>query len=77
MDALFTRTIKSGKTTYFIDVKEAKNKSKYLSITESKLKDNVQEGEKKFSSKKLIIFDNSIEKFRSALDEAFKLVNKE
>jgi hypothetical protein len=77
MDALFTRTIKSGKTTYFIDVKEAKNKSKYLTITESKLKDNVQEGEKKFTSKKLIIFDNAVEKFRGALDEAFKLVNKE
>ena len=55
MDALFTRTTKSGKTTYFIDVKEAKNKSKYLTITESKLKDDVQEGETKFTQKKLII----------------------
>jgi len=76
MDPLFSKTIKSGKTTYFVDVREAKNKSKYLTITESKLKDNAQEGEKKFIQKKLIIFDNSIEKLRTALDEAFNMINK-
>jgi hypothetical protein len=76
MDPLFSKTVKSGKTTYFVDVREAKNKSKYLTITESKLKDNAQEGEKKFIQKKLIIFDNSIEKLRTALDEAFNMINK-
>jgi 3-hydroxymyristoyl/3-hydroxydecanoyl-(acyl carrier protein) dehydratase len=71
MDSLFSKTVKAGDRTYFIDVKEAKNKSKYLTIAESKL---AKEGEKKFSRSSVMIFDNQIEKFRDALDEALKLV---
>ena len=73
MDALFSKTIKAGDRTYFIDVKEAKNKSKYLTIAESKPS---KEGEKKFSRSSVMIFDNQIEKFRSALEEALNLVTK-
>ena len=29
--------VRSGGTTYFVDLKEAKNRSKYLSICESKI----------------------------------------
>ena len=46
MDSLFSKTVKAGDRTYFIDVKEAKNKAKYLTIAESKL---AKEGEKKSS----------------------------
>jgi hypothetical protein len=72
MDSLFSKTIKAGKTTYFIDVKEAKNKNKYISIAESTL---AKEGEeKKFTRKSITIFDNQLEKFREALNEAMKMV---
>jgi hypothetical protein len=77
MDALFSKTIKSGKTTYFVDVREAKNHTKYLTLTESKLKEDAQEGEKKFTQKKIIIFDNSLEKLRSAFDEALQIINRQ
>ncbi len=33
MDQLFNKIIKSGNNTYSLDVKEAKNQSKYLAIT--------------------------------------------
>jgi len=70
MDSLFSKTIKAGDRTYFIDVKEAKNKSKYLTIAESKPS---QEDDKKFIRSSVMIFDNQIENFRSAFEEAIKL----
>ncbi|MBI1805082.1 MAG: DUF3276 family protein [Ignavibacteriae bacterium] len=63
-DAIYSTMIKAGKTSYFIDVKEAKNGNKYLSISETKMEGN----EKK--RKTLIIFGENIEQFRQAVDEA-------
>ncbi|MBI1806048.1 MAG: DUF3276 family protein [Ignavibacteria bacterium] len=74
MDALFSKSIKAGDRTYFIDVKEAKNKSKYLTIAESKL---AKEGDKKFSRSSVMVFDNQVEKIREALDEAIKTMKRE
>jgi 3-hydroxymyristoyl/3-hydroxydecanoyl-(acyl carrier protein) dehydratase len=73
MDALFSKSIKAGDRTYFIDVKEAKNKSKYLTIAESKPS---KDGEKKFSRSSVMVFDNQIEKFGEALGEALQLLKK-
>ena len=73
MDALFSRAIKAGDRTYFIDVKEAKNKSKYLTIAESKPS---KEGEKKFTRSSVMVFDNQVEKFREAIDDAMKALGK-
>lgn len=35
-NASFSRQIKSGRSTYFVDVKETKNGDKYLSISENR-----------------------------------------
>ncbi|MBI5021977.1 MAG: DUF3276 family protein [Ignavibacteriales bacterium] len=71
MESLFSKTVKAGKTTYFIDVREAKNKNKYISIAESTL---AKEGEeKKFTRKNIMIFDNQLDKFREAFNEAIKI----
>ena len=69
-DAIYSATIKAGKTNYFIDVKEAKNNTKYLSITESKFEDN----EKK--RKSILIFGESIEQVRQAVNEAADAASK-
>jgi hypothetical protein len=69
MDALFSKIVKATDRTYFIDVKEAKNKSKYLTISESK---KAREGDKKFTRSSIMVFDNQVEKFREALDEALQ-----
>ncbi len=34
-NALFSTKVKVGRNTYYVDVKEAKNGNKYLSITEN------------------------------------------
>ncbi|HTK82738.1 MAG TPA: DUF3276 family protein [Bacteroidota bacterium] len=70
MDALFSRSLKAGGRTYFFDVKEAKNKSKYMTISESK---PPKEGETKFTRSSIMVFDTQIDQFRDAIDEAMKI----
>jgi hypothetical protein len=71
MDALFSKSVKAKDRTYFIDVKEAKNKSKYLTIAETKPSRD-KEGEKKFSRSSVMVFDNQLENFHEALEEAIR-----
>ena len=63
-DASFSKTVKAGRTTFFVDIKEAKNGNQYLSITESQINGE----EKKKTS--IRIFGETIEEFRKAIDEA-------
>jgi hypothetical protein len=56
--------VRSGRTTYFIDLKEAKNGNKYLSLSENRV-----DGEEKKRTT-LRVFGESIEEFRKAVDEA-------
>jgi len=63
-NAVFSTMVRSGKATYFVDVREAKNGNRYLSISESRL-----EGEER-KRVTLRIFGESIDPFRQALNEA-------
>jgi len=56
--------VRAGRTTYFIDVKEAKNGSRYLSICESRI-----DGDQKQKTT-IRMFGDSVEEFRRAVDEA-------
>jgi hypothetical protein len=61
---MYSTMIRSGKTTYFIDVREAKNGSKFISISETKI-----DGEER-KRVTLRIFSESLSEFRNAVDEA-------
>lgn len=63
-NAIYSTMVRSGKTTYFVDVKEAKNGNKYLSISETKL-----DGEEKKRTT-VRVFGETVEQFRQAIDEA-------
>ena len=63
-NSIYSTMVRSGRTTYFIDVKEAKNGNKYLSITESRIDGD----EKKKTSVR--VFGDSIVEFRKANDDA-------
>ena len=67
MEGLYSKIIKAGDRTYFVDVREARNKSKYLAISETRPSGN---GEKKFSRSKVVVFTDHLTEFRSAFDEA-------
>ena len=63
-NVLYSTMVRAGRTTYFIDVKEAKNGSRYLSICESKIN-----GDKKKKTT-IRVFGDSIDEFRRAIDDA-------
>jgi hypothetical protein len=62
---MYSTMVRAGKTTYYVDVKEAKNGRKFISISENR----VDEGEKKQRST-VRVFGESIEQFRQAINEA-------
>jgi len=62
---IFTTMVKAGSSTYFFDVKEAKNGKKYLVISHSRL-NKAQERERAF----MTVFNNDIANFQHALVEA-------
>lgn len=68
-NASFSKTVKAGRTTFFVDVKEAKNGNQYLSITESQINGE----EKKKTS--IRIFGETIGEFRKAIEEAVAFVS--
>ena len=70
-EALFSKSVKAGSRTYFIDVKETVKGNKYLSICESK------KVEDKWERKNIMIFDNAIPDVFQALREAGKVIKGE
>lgn len=64
-NALYSTMVRAGRTTYFVDVKEAKNGNKYISIAESRL-----DGEDKKQRTTVRVFGDSVDSFRQAIDEA-------
>lgn len=63
--ALYSTMVRSGRTTYFVDVREASNGKKFLSISESQI-----DAQEKRSRSTVRVFAESIEPFRQAVNEA-------
>ena len=70
-DALFSSMVRAGRTTYFVDVREAKNGKKYLSISENKI-----DADEKRQRTTVRVFSESVDQFRQAVDEAASAVNQ-
>lgn len=65
-DEVFSRRVRAGKRTYFIDVRATRSgEDYYLTITESK-----RSGESEREKFKIFLYKEDFEKFRSALGEA-------
>lgn len=64
-NAVYSCIVRSGKTTYFVDVKEAKNRKKYLALTENRL-----DSDDRKERATIRVFAESIEQFRQAITEA-------
>ncbi len=63
-EAIFTKAIKTKGRTYFLDVKEASNGNKYLTICESRKVDG------EWQRNRIMIFDDNIPAFFQGLKEA-------
>jgi hypothetical protein len=64
-NAIYSTMVRAGRTTYFIDMKEAKTGAKYISISEHRI-----DADTKKSRSTIRIFGDSLEQFRQAIDEA-------
>ena len=64
-NAIYSTMVRAGRTTYFIDVKEAKTGAKYISISEHRI-----DVDSKKSRSTIRVFGESIESFKQAIDEA-------
>ena len=74
MDQLFNKIIKSGNNTYSLDVKEAKNQSKYLAITSTMPS---RDDPEKMVTRSVLVFNNAIANFVSTLKEASQVMKSE
>ena len=64
-NALFSTMVKSGRTTYFVDVKEAKNGNKFIAISETRF-----DADDKKQRSTVRVFGETVDQFRQAIDEA-------
>jgi hypothetical protein len=69
--ALFSTMVKAGRTTYFVDVLEAKNGNKYLAISESRI-----DADEKKQRSTIRVFGETIDQFRQAVTEAVTAVGQ-
>ncbi len=63
-EAIFSKTIKTKGRTYFLDVKEASNGNKYLTICETRKVDG------EWQRNRIMVFDDNIPAFFQGLKEA-------
>ena len=68
---IFSAIVRAGRTTYFVDVREARNGKKFLSISESKI-----DADEKRQRSTLRVFSETVEQFRQAVNEAAAVVNQ-
>lgn len=64
-DVLYSTMVRSGRTTYFVDVKSAKNGNKYIAITEHRL-----ESDDKRTRSSIRVFADSVPHLTQAVQEA-------
>lgn len=70
-DAVFSRTLRAGKRTYFFDVKKLySNDEHFMAITESIKKFNHSNGKFYFEKHKIFLYREDIEGFVENLNEA-------
>lgn len=65
-EAVYTKTVKNGKSTYFFDVKEAKNAKKYLVLSSSSPS---KEDPTKYTRKSILVFSDVFDRFMEALTD--------
>ena len=63
--AVYSTMVRAGRTTYFVDVKEAKNGKKFIAISENRI-----DADDKKQRSTVRVFGESVDQFRQAVDEA-------
>jgi phosphomannomutase len=75
-DIIFSKVIKAGKRTYFLDVKATRKNDYYLTITESK-KRFKSNGKRFFEKHKVFLYKEDFDKFTESLEEVINFIKEE
>lgn len=73
-ESIFSKMIKAGHRTYFLDVKETRNKDYFMTITELRKKttDNGVENERN----KIFLYQEDFEKFTKGFNDAMEFIKR-
>ena len=74
-EEIYSKAIKAGKRTYFLDVKEMKSGDRYLAITESKRKFIEEQGKFIYEKHKIFLYQEDFEKFMNGLTQIIHFIN--
>ncbi|WP_251620645.1 DUF3276 family protein [Odoribacter lunatus] len=72
-EEVYSKAVKAGKRTYFMDVRATRNNDYYLTITESKKRFDA-DGNANFDKHKIFLYKEDFEKFSEGLAEAISVV---
>ena len=73
-EEVFSQAVKTGKRTYFFDVKETKQGERYITITESKRKFDNEDGTFSYEKHKIFLYKEDYSKFQNALEGVIRFV---
>lgn len=74
-DSVYTKMIKAGHRTYFLDVKTTRSKDYFMSITELRKK-NVADGSVT-ERNKVFIYEEDLEKFADGIQEVIQYMREQ
>lgn len=72
-EEIYSKAVRAGKRTYFFDVKATKFNELYLTVTESKRKQN-QDGTFYFEKHKIFLYKEDFEKFLDGVNDAIDYI---
>ena len=72
-EEIFSKVVRAGKRTYFLDVKATRRNDYYLTITESKKRFN-RDGRHYFEKHKVFLYKEDFEKFTENLQEVIDFI---
>lgn len=75
-DKVFSRVVKAGRRTYFVDVRSTRANDYYITLTESR-KRTLQDGTMSFERHKIFLYREDFAKFETGLTEALDFVKRE
>ena len=72
-EEIFSKVVRAGKRTYFLDVKSTRRNDFYLTITESKKRFN-RDGRHYFEKHKIFLYKEDFEKFTENLQDVINFI---
>jgi hypothetical protein len=74
-EEVFSKAVRAGKRTYFFDVKSTRKNELYLTITESKKRNNFS-GNTFYEKHKIFLYKEDFEKFADGLTDIIEYIRK-